>query len=196
MFKRIFDIIFSISILIFLSPVILVVALLIKVFQGGNIFFFQRRLGVNCSEFKIIKFTSMNEKKDRDGKLLADNFRLTKIGSILRNTSIDEIPGFINVLKGNMSVVGPRPLPIHYKERFSDFQNRRHLVKPGITGWAQINGRNSLSWEEKFTLDVWYVQNKSFFLDLKIIILTVFKVFFRENINPKGKDSVDEFLGN
>ena len=196
MFKRIFDIIFSISILIFLSPVILVVALLIKVFQGGNIFFFQSRLGVNCSEFKIIKFTSMNEKKDRDGKLLADNFRLTKIGSILRNTSIDEIPGFINVLKGNMSVVGPRPLPIHYKERFSDSQNRRHLVKPGITGWAQINGRNSLSWEEKFTLDVWYVQNKSFFLDLKIIILTVFKVFFRENINPKGKDSVDEFLGN
>ena len=196
MFKRIFDIIFSISILIFLSPLLLVIALLIKVFQGGNIFFFQKRLGVNCSEFKIIKFTSMNEKKDRDGKLLADNFRLTKIGSILRNTSIDEIPGFINVLKGNMSVVGPRPLPIHYKERFSDFQNRRHLVKPGITGWAQINGRNSLSWEEKFTLDVWYVQNKSFFLDLKIIILTVFKVFFRENINPKGKDSVDEFLGN
>ena len=196
MFKRIFDIIFSISILIFLSPVILVVALLIKVFQGGNIFFFQSRLGVNCSEFKIIKFTSMNEKKDRYGKLLADNFRLTKIGSILRNTSIDEIPGFINVLKGNMSVVGPRPLPIHYKERFSDSQNRRHLVKPGITGWAQINGRNSLSWEEKFRLDVWYVQNKSFFLDLKIIILTVFKVFFRENINPKGKDSVDEFLGN
>ena len=171
-------------------------ALLIKVFQGGNIFFFQKRLGVNCSEFKIIKFTSMNEKKDRDGKLLPDNFRLTKIGSILRNTSIDEIPGFINVLKGNMSVVGPRPLPIHYKERFSDFQNRRHLVKPGITGWAQINGRNSLSWEEKFTLDVWYVQNKSFFLDLKIIILTVLKVFLRENINPKGKDSVDEFLGN
>ena len=196
MFKRIFDIIFSISILIFLSPLLLVVALLIKVFQGGNIFFFQKRLGVYCSEFKIIKFTSMNEKKDRDGKLLADNFRLTKIGSILRNTSIDEIPGFINVLKGNMSVVGPRPLPIHYKERFSDFQNRRHLVKPGITGWAQINGRNSLSWEEKFRLDVWYVQNKSFFLDLKIIILTVLKVFLRENINPKGKDSVDEFLGN
>ncbi len=195
MFKRIFDIIFSVSILIFLSPLLLVVALLIKVFQGGNIFFFQNRLGLNCSEFKIIKFTSMNEKKDRDGKLLADNFRLTKIGSILRNTSIDEIPGFINVLKGNMSVVGPRPLPIHYKERFSDFQNRRHLVKPGITGWAQINGRNSLSWEEKFKLDIWYVQNKSFFLDLKIIIITVFKVFLRENINPNGKDSVDEFLG-
>lgn len=196
MHKRIFDIIFSVLVLIFLSPMLILVSFLIKLFQGGSIFFYQNRLGLNCCQFKIIKFTSMNNKKDYNGKLLPDKFRLTKIGSIIRNTSVDEIPGFINVIKGNMSVVGPRPLPVHYKDRFSSLQNRRHEVKPGITGWAQINGRNSISWEEKFTLDVWYVENQSFLLDLKIIFLTVFKVFKRENINPDDKDFMDEFLGN
>ena len=196
MHKRIFDIIFSVLVLICLSPMLIIVSFIIKLFQGGSIFFYQNRLGLNCSQFKIIKFTSMNNKKDCEGKLLPDKFRLTKIGSIIRRSSIDEIPGFINVIKGNMSVVGPRPLPVHYKDRFSVFQNKRHEVKPGITGWAQINGRNSISWEEKFTLDVWYVENRSFLLDLKIIFLTVFKVFKRENINPDGKDFMDEFLGN
>ena len=138
----------------------------------------------------------MTNKLNSKGKLLPDIARTTKIGNFLRKSSLDELPGLINVIKGDMSLVGPRPLPVIYKNRYSPEQNRRHEVKPGVTGWAQVNGRNAISWEEKFKLDVWYVDNKSFFLDIKILILTFYKVALRKDIVPKNKGAMEEFLGN
>tara|TARA_B100001250_G_C19563074_1_gene684221 strand:- start:116 stop:709 length:594 start_codon:yes stop_codon:yes gene_type:complete len=193
--KLIFDILISIILLIVLSPVLLTLALLIYLLEGGQIFFRHPRLGKDHKEFKIIKFRSMNNRTDKSGILLPDIERTTKFGSFLRKTSLDELPGLLNVVSGDMSLVGPRPLPPQYKERYSTQQDKRHLVKPGITGWAQINGRNAISWEEKFSLDVWYVENRTLFLDFKILLLTIGYVFSKKGIVPADKDSMEEFMG-
>ena len=193
--KRGFDIIFSLSVLFFLSPFLLFISFLIFLFQGKSILFFQKRLGKNHKEFKIIKFCTMNNLKDAKGNILPDNKRTSKFGYFLRSTSIDELPSFINVLLGDMSVVGPRPLLTSYKDRYTKVQDRRHEIKPGVTGWAQINGRNNIKWKKKFLLDVWYVDNQSFLLDLKIILFTLYLVIIGKNILPKNKNQMDEFLG-
>ena len=195
-FKRIFDLIFSIVVLTLAFPILIIISICIKIFQGGPVLFTQIRVGKNHRVFKIFKFCTMSNKKSTEGALLPDIERISKTGFFLRKTSLDELPGFLNVLIGQMSVVGPRPLPEIYLTRYSKDQKRRHNVKSGVTGWAQINGRNSISWNEKFKLDLWYVDNQSFLLDLKIIFLTIFKVLKTENITPKNKDSMDEFLGN
>ena len=163
--------------------------------NSGNPFYFQKRPGRHNRIFSIIKFKTMNDRTDAQGNLLPDFQRLTKIGSIVRKTSLDEIPQLLNVLKGDMSLVGPRPLLVQYLPLYSAEQRRRHLVKPGITGWAQVNGRNSISWEEKFKLDVWYVGNASFLLDVKIIYLTIKKVFMREGISAQGHATMEYFQG-
>lgn len=152
-------------------------------------------MGKDHRTFYIYKFCTMTNQKDKRGKLLPDEMRTTLIGNFLRSSSLDEIPGFINVLFGDMSVVGPRPLPPIYKHRYSLDQDKRHNIKPGVTGWAQVNGRNAISWEEKFELDIWYVENQSLYLDLKIILLTIYNVLKRKNIVPKNKNSMDEFMG-
>ncbi len=193
--KRLFDIFFSFTVLLITSPFILVLIQIILLIQGRPIFFKQQRLGKDHKVFNLYKFCSMKNLTDSDGNLLPDIDRITKFGHILRNTSIDELPGFFNVLKGDMSIVGPRPLPPHYLKRYTDEQDRRHKVKPGVTGWAQINGRNNLSWEEKFKYDLWYVDNNSFFLDIKIIFMTINYVLSRKDIVPYNKDSMEEFLG-
>ena len=164
--------------------------------NSGNPFFFQKRPGQYNRFFSIIKFKTMNDKKDAEGNLLPDFQRLTKIGLFIRKTSLDEIPQLINVLKGDMSLVGPRPLLVQYLQLYTTEQKRRHLVKPGITGWAQVNGRNSISWEEKFKLDVWYVDNISFLFDMKIIFLTIKKVFVKEGISAQGHATMEFFQGN
>ena len=196
MTTRIFDLIITIPLLFFLSPLLIVLSILIFFFQGKSVFFFQERLGKNHLKFKIIKFRTMTNELNSEGQLLPDVNRTTKIGNFLRKSSLDELPGLFNVLKGEMSLVGPRPLPTIYLSRYSKEQDRRHQVKPGITGWAQVNGRNAISWKEKFKLDVWYVDNKSFFLDIKILILTFYKVILRKDIVPDDKGAMEEFLGN
>jgi len=195
MVKRIFDILFSLLIIIISLPLLIVVSFSIIIFQGGPIIFKQERLGKDHKKFKIVKFCSMTNERNEKGDLLPDIRRTTKLGNFLRSSSIDELPGFFNVLKGEMSVVGPRPLPPQYKDRYSKEQDLRHMVKPGITGWAQVNGRNAISWEEKFSFDLWYVENQSIILDLKIIFLTINRVILRKGIAPDGKDSMEEFLG-
>lgn len=162
----------------------------------GKPFFFQKRPGKNEKVFSIIKFKSMNDKTDAQGKLLSDAERLTAIGGFVRKTSLDEIPQLINVLKGDMSLIGPRPLLVQYLPLYNEFQKRRHEVRPGITGWAQVNGRNALSWEKKFEYDVWYVDHLSLGLDLKILFLTVKKVFIREGISKEGEATMTPFKGN
>lgn len=162
----------------------------------GKPFFFQERPGKNERIFKIIKFKSMNDKVGMDGKLLSDSDRLTTVGSFVRKTSLDEIPQLINVLKGDMSLIGPRPLRTYYLPLYNTEQKRRHDVRPGITGWAQVNGRNAISWKQKFEYDVWYVENLSFLLDLKILFLTAKKVFVREGISQDGQATVEPFNGN
>ena len=193
--KRLFDIVFSFTILFLLSPLIIFITLLIKMFQGNKIIFKQKRLGLKHHEFSIFKFCTMTNEKDNNGELLPDHQRTTKIGSFLRKTSLDEIPGFINVLIGHMSIVGPRPLPVHYKNRYTPEQDKRHDMKPGVTGLAQINGRNALSWDEKFKYDLKYIKNWSLFLDLKIILSTIIYVLSRKDIVPYNKHSMDEFMG-
>ena len=167
-FKRLIDIICSLVGLIVFSPILVIVALLVRLNLGSPIFFTQNRLGKNGKEFKMIKFRTMKDAVDKFGEVLTDEQRLTRFGKILRSTSLDELPELINVLKGDMTLVGPRPLLVEYKELYSERQFRRHETSPGITGWAQVNGRNSISWNERFELDVWYVDNVSFFLDIKI----------------------------
>jgi len=194
--KRIFDLIITIPLLFFLSPLLIVLSILIYFFQGKSVFFFQERLGKNHFKFKIVKFRTMTNELNSDGELLPDVERTTAIGNFLRKSSLDELPGLLNVLNGEMSLVGPRPLPIIYIDRYSPKQNRRHEIKPGITGWAQVNGRNAISWNEKFKLDVWYVDNKSFLLDIKILILTFYKVILRKDIVPDDEGAMEEFLGN
>lgn len=181
---------------LFLSPVFVLVTIGLFFANDGKPFFFQLRPGKDGKIFKIIKFKTMTDKKDENGNLLPDADRLTKIGSFVRKTSLDEIPQLLNVIKGDMAFVGPRPLLPQYLELYNDFQRRRNEVKPGITGWAQVNGRNSISWEKKFEYDVWYVDNVSFLLDIKILIMTVLKVVKSEGINEQGQATSEEFKGN
>jgi sugar transferase EpsL len=194
--KRIFDIILSCIIIIIMIPICIIVVLAILIFQGMPIFFKQDRLGKDHLPFKVIKFCTMTRMRDQEGELLPDIDRTTRLGTFLRKTSIDEIPSLWNVLKGEMSVVGPRPLRSRYLERYSPEQDRRHEVKPGITGWAQVNGRNTITWEERFKLDVWYVDHQSFLLDFKILFLTIFAVLLRKDINSSENNTMQEFLGN
>lgn len=193
--KRIFDFTVSLCGLILLSPILIVVALLIRLNLGSPIFFTQDRVGKNNEVFKMIKFRSMKDGVDKDGNLLPDEMRLTKFGKILRSTSLDELPELINVLKGDMSLIGPRPLLVDYLPLYNENQIRRHNVLPGLTGWAQINGRNSLSWNEKFNLDIWYVDNWSLTLDIKIFFLTIYKVFKRDGISQEGNVTMERFNG-
>lgn len=191
--KSFIDFIASFIGLVLLSPLILIVTVFLFFANSGNPFFIQARPGKNGKIFKIIKFKTMNDNKDVDGNLLPDPIRLTKAGAFVRKTSLDEIPQLINVLKGDMSLIGPRPLLIAYLSRYSDFQGRRHEVKPGITGWAQINGRNAISWDKKLTYDVWYVDNMSFMLDVKIVISTILKIVSSRDISADGHVSMPRF---
>mgnify|MGYP003298996539 CR=1 FL=1 len=194
--KRVLDIVISVAALIVLSPVLLVVAILIRVKLGSPIFFVQERVGKNNKVFKMIKFRSMKDSRDKNGKLLSDDQRLTKFGRILRSTSIDELPELINIIKGDMSLVGPRALLTQYLPLYNEEQARRHDMLPGLTGWAQINGRNSITWGEKFKHDVWYIDNWSLWLDLKILFLTVYKVIKRDGINQSETVTMEYFNGN
>ncbi|MDC6352770.1 sugar transferase [Zeaxanthinibacter sp. PT1] len=195
-FKRVLDFTAASIGLIVISPVFILIYILLAIANSGHPFFVQKRPGKNREIFSILKFKTMNDKKAPDGTLLPDAERLTSIGKIVRKTSLDEIPQLINVLKGNMSLIGPRPLLISYLPLYNDFQNRRHEVRPGITGWAQVNGRNSLSWPKKFELDVWYVDNVSFLLDLKILWLTVLKVLKSDGISSNTSATMEAFTGN
>lgn len=194
--KRMIDFLIAFTGLIFLSPVFAVVLVILYIQNDGKPFFFQTRPGLNERLFRIIKFKTMTDKKDSQGNLLPDSDRLTKVGSFVRQTSLDEIPQLINVLKGDMSIIGPRPLLPQYLSLYNDFQKRRHEVRPGITGWAQVNGRNAISWAKKFELDVWYIDHLSFTLDCKIIFLTFKKVFKKEGINKEGQATTEAFNGN
>ena len=194
-FKRIIDFLVALIGFIILSPIFVVVTIALFFANQGKPFFFQLRPGLYGRIFKIVKFKTMNDKKDVNGKLLPDADRLTRIGSFVRKTSLDEIPQLLNVIKGEMSLIGPRPLLVHYLDLYSDFQNRRHEVKPGITGWAQVNGRNAISWDKKFELDVWYVDHLSFILDLKILFKTVLKVIKSEGINAADAATIEPFNG-
>lgn len=182
--------------LVVLSPLFLFVTVLLCIANNGKPFFFQLRPGKNGRIFKIVKFKTMNDKKDANGQLLSDAQRLTAVGSFVRKTSLDEIPQLLNVLKGDMSLVGPRPLLTHYLHLYTDFQNRRHEVKPGITGWAQVNGRNAISWDKKFEYDVWYVKHICFILDLKILLSTILKVLKSDGINAQNAATIKPFEGN
>ena len=195
-FKRLFDIIASASGLIFLSPVFLILIYLIRKNLGEPVFFTQERPGKDGKPFKMIKFRSMRDAVDKDGNPLPDSERLTPFGKKLRATSLDELPELWNVLKGDMSLVGPRPLLMSYLPLYNEFQNRRHEMKPGVTGWAQVNGRNALSWDEKFAHDIWYIDHYSFWLDMKILFLTVKKVFIKEGISAEGEATMPYFTGN
>lgn len=177
------------------APMMLVIAAAIRLAQGKEVLFRQLRPGLHGKPFKILKFRTMNHHRDSSGELLEDHKRLTRIGKLLRSTSLDELPELFNVLKGEMSLVGPRPLLMRYLARYSPEQLRRHEVKPGITGWAQINGRNAITWEEKFKLDVWYVDHRSLWLDVKIIALTLSRVFSRQGISHPGHATMEEFMG-
>lgn len=194
--KRLFDFLAAFFGLLLLSPVFLIVMFGLFFANNGKPFFFQKRPGKDERIFKIIKFKTMNDKKDTNGNLLSDAERLTKIGSFVRKTSLDEIPQLINVFKGDMSLVGPRPLLIQYLPLYNETQKRRHEVRPGITGWAQVNGRNAISWQQKFEFDVWYVNNIGFWIDIKILFLTLKKVFVREGISQDGQATMEPFKGN
>tara|TARA_B110000503_G_scaffold142378_1_gene238969 strand:+ start:2878 stop:3480 length:603 start_codon:yes stop_codon:yes gene_type:complete len=181
---------------ILVSPIFIIVTFFLLLANKGKAFFLQKRPGKNEQIFTIVKFKTMNDRKDISGNLLPDENRLTRLGKFLRVTSLDEIPQLLNVIKGDMSFVGPRPLLPEYLPLYNDFQRKRHSVKPGITGWAQVNGRNSVSWNHKFELDVWYTQNQSFALDFKILLTTVKKVIFKEDINTEGHATTVPFSGN
>jgi lipopolysaccharide/colanic/teichoic acid biosynthesis glycosyltransferase len=195
-FKRQLDFIFAMVGILVLFPIFIVAFIALYFSNKGQPFFYQERPGRYGSVFKIIKFKTMTDQKDVNGNLLPDNLRITTFGKLVRKTSVDEIPQLINVLRGDMSLVGPRPLRVFYLPLYSKEQNRRHQVRPGITGWAQVNGRNTLSWTRKFELDVYYVENLSLCLDLKIIFLTIKKVFKKEGISQEGQATVEPFNGN
>lgn len=196
MIKRFFDFLIASILLVILSPLFLIISLAVYVDVGKPIFFTQKRPGLSEKIFKLYKFRTMKDEFDEDGLQLDDMKRITSLGKILRETSLDELPSLINVFKGDMSLVGPRPLLIEYLELYDAEQAKRHNVRPGITGWAQINGRNRISWEEKFKLDVWYVSNHSLFLDLKIILKTFLKVFIKDGINLSDEITMKKFEGN
>ena len=195
-FKPTLDFLVALIGLLVLSPIFLFVMIALTIANNGKPFFFQKRPGKNEKIFSIIKFKTMNDKKDAEGNLLSDAQRLTPIGAFVRKTSLDEIPQLINVLKGDMSLIGPRPLLIQYLPLYNAQQKRRHEVKPGITGWAQVNGRNAISWTLKFEYDVWYVDNISLSLDVKIAIMTIKKIFISEGVSQKGEATVKYFKGN
>lgn len=194
-FKRILDICIAITALTLLFPVFFTTLILLLITNKGAAFFYQNRPGKDEKIFKIIKFKTMNDHTDASGVLLPAAKRLTKTGIFIRKYSLDEIPQLLNVLKGDMSIIGPRPLLVKYLPRYNYFQKKRHLIKPGITGWAQINGRNSISWEQKFKYDVWYVEHISLLLDIKILCLTIYKVFKKDGIYNIDNDIVPDFLG-
>lgn len=193
--KRPLDIILSLIAIIILSPVFLLVAILVRLKLGSPILFKQKRPGLNGKIFMMYKFRTMTDQRDKNGGLLPDNVRLTKFGKFLRSTSLDELPELINILKGDMSIIGPRPLLVRYLPLYNDHQKRRHEVRPGLSGLAQVNGRNAISWEEKFNLDVEYVDNVSFTGDWKIILLTIKKVFIREGISSQTAATMEYFEG-
>jgi sugar transferase EpsL len=193
MMKRFFDFGCALIAVLFLSPLLIVLALMVRLILGKPILFRQQRPGLHGRPFTIYKFRTMAEARDAHGSLLPDGQRLTRFGKFLRSTSLDELPELFNVLKGDMSLVGPRPLLMQYLDRFTPEQARRHEVKPGLTGWSQVNGRNAISWEEKFRLDVWYVDNRSIWLDTKIILITVWMIIRREGINQPGQPTMEEF---
>ena len=194
--KPIFDYTFSFLLILILSPLLLLLIMLLYFFNQKNVFFFQSRPGKNERVFRIIKFKTMTDEKDQNGNLLPDEKRLTKMGKFVRKTSLDELPQLFNVLKGDMSFIGPRPLLVSYLTLYNDEQKKRHNIKPGITGWAQVNGRNAITWEQKFIFDVFYVNNVSFTLDLKIFLLTIKKVLKSEGINTIGVATTESFKGN
>lgn len=193
--KRTFDFLVSLFTLVILLPLLIFVGLLIRLKLGSPILFTQERPGLNGKTFKMMKFRTMLDGKDKQGNPLPDDERMTKFGALLRSTSLDELPGLFNVLKGDMSLVGPRPLLMQYLPLYSKEQARRHNVRPGITGWAQVNGRNAISWEDKFKFDVWYVDNISFWLDIKILVLTVKKVIIKEGISADEHVTMPLFTG-
>jgi lipopolysaccharide/colanic/teichoic acid biosynthesis glycosyltransferase len=193
--KHIFDFSFSFLSLIFLLPVFISIGIVVKIKLGSPIIFIQKRPGLNEKIFNLYKFRSMTDKRDIYGNLLSDELRLSKFGQFLRSTSLDELPSLINILKGDMSIIGPRPLLVKYLPLYNEFQKQRHLVKPGLTGLAQINGRNSIDWQEKFKYDISYINNVSFLLDLKIFIITIFKVITRKNVSSRTFITMDEFKG-
>ena len=195
MLKWVFDFTLSLIGIIIFTPFIIIIGLWLLIVLGHPIFFKQQRPGLNGISFNFIKFRTMTSEKDENGNLLSDKDRLTPFGALLRKTSLDELPSLWNVLKGDMSLVGPRPLLMEYLPLYSKGQMRRHEVKPGITGWAQINGRNAISWEEKFELDIWYVKNQSFRLDLRILLLTIWKVLKREGITHGSGETMPKFKG-
>lgn len=195
-FKRFFDIAFSLLMLVASLPVTVPAIILLAIVNRGKVFFVQERPGLNEKIFRLIKFKTMNDRKDKAGNFLPDEKRLTRVGKFIRKTSIDELPQFINVLKGDMSVIGPRPLLVEYLPLYSARQRMRHQVKPGITGWAQVNGRNAISWHEKFELDVWYVENQKFSLDLRIFFMTILKIFKSEGVTSSTSVTMEKFIGN
>jgi len=194
--KRVFDIILSLFLILIFSPIIIIVSIFIYFTMGQPILFRQIRPGLNEKLFTIYKFRTMNNKRDKNGDLLPDKDRLSKIGKIIRSTSLDELPQLFNVLKGDMSFVGPRPLLEEYLPLYNEEQKRRHSVVPGITGWAQVNGRNAISWEDKFKYDIWYVDNQSFWLDMKILWMTFLKVIKRSDISSEKSVTMEKFKGN
>jgi sugar transferase EpsL len=196
MLKRLFDITVSALLLILLLPIVILVSVLIRLKMGGPILFRQMRPGLNGDPFEVYKFRTMSEQVDILGNTLPDGARLTSLGRFLRKTSLDEIPQLLNVLNGDMSIVGPRPLLMEYLPLYSPEQAKRHLVRPGITGWAQVHGRNTISWQHKFCLDVWYVENASFMVDMKILCMTLKKVLRRDGINASDTDTMKKFTGN
>jgi sugar transferase EpsL len=193
--KRAIDLLIAVPAFFIASPIWIIIAFLIKMKMGNPIYFIQTRPGLNGTLFKMYKFRSMTNKCDANGNILPDADRLIPLGQFLRSSSLDELPELYNVIKGEMSIVGPRPLLTKYLKRYTPEQARRHAVRPGITGWAQINGRNAITWEKKFILDVWYVDNQTFWLDLKIIALTIYKILKREAINQPGHATAEEFMG-
>lgn len=194
-FKRLIDFIVALVAFVLLSPVFIVVTIFLAIANSGRPFFFQRRPGKNEHIFSIIKFKTMNDKKDAEGNLLPDAQRLTAVGKFVRKTSLDEIPQLLNVIKGDMSLIGPRPLLVEYLALYNEEQKKRHSVRPGITGWAQVNGRNAISWEKKFEYDVWYVNHLSFVLDIRVLLMTVKKVFKSEGINSATAATIEKFTG-
>lgn len=193
--KRLVDILVAVPSVIILSPVLILIGFLVHLKIGAPVLFRQARPGLGGKPFTIYKYRTMTDEQDEEGNLLSDGERLTRLGRFLRKTSIDELPELFNVIKGDMSIVGPRPLLMQYLERYTPEQARRHEVKPGITGWAQVNGRNAITWEDKFRLDVWYVDNWSIGLDVKIIALTLWKILKREGISQPGQATAEPFMG-
>lgn len=194
-FKRFFDVIIGLIGVIVFFPFFIIVFIALIINNRGTPFFYQKRPGLNGKIFKIIKFKTMTDQKDKKGNFLPDEKRLTRVGAFVRKTSLDELPQILNLLKGDMSIIGPRPLLVEYLTLYNERQQKRHLVKPGISGWAQVNGRNGISWEQKFKYDVWYVENLSFILDLKIFILTFLKVFQSKGISQDSQATMEKFNG-